>query len=274
VPPRVAPSRSKESTIGLLTAGLVTVSPSTRYVLVEDEDDIKFYAAIRDILVDYGPSRDPRAIQPAPTIVFLPASTGAGKAKVGGGRTVVQAWVEKFDQPPLNELFRGIVDRDSGNASTSRVHVIGRHSIENYLCDPLVLFGLLLDAGTAPNVPGVTISTGDEHRLRTADAPALQLIVETIQGIAEPGIGAVDTSPRPVTFTNGRTITYPAWMIDYRGHDLLQVYQRAFGGPAVINPPRLEKNLRRVRLVPTELADIFSRLQSEVGASPNTPALP
>jgi hypothetical protein len=38
---------------------------------------------------------------------------------------------------------------------------IARYSIENYLLDPFVVFGLLLDAGMAPPVPGVTITRGD-----------------------------------------------------------------------------------------------------------------
>ncbi len=40
---RIVPSASKARTIGLLTSGLVTVSATTRYVLVEDETDVAFY---------------------------------------------------------------------------------------------------------------------------------------------------------------------------------------------------------------------------------------
>jgi hypothetical protein len=97
--PRIRPSPGKYHTIGLLTAGLVVVSPNTRFVLVEDQDDVEFYDVIRNILTDYGPSRDDKAIAPTPTLVFLPASVGKGSGKVSGGKSVVKQWVEKFDAP-------------------------------------------------------------------------------------------------------------------------------------------------------------------------------
>lgn len=262
--PRISPSRSKADTIGLLTAGLVIVSRSTRYVLVEDDGDVEFYGVIRDILSDYGPSCDPRALKTSPSLVFLPASLGTGPTKVGGGKNVVLQWVEKLNQPPLEQIIRGIIDRDSGNTSTQRVLVLARHSIENYLLDPFVVYGVLLDQGTCPVIKGISISRGDEHRLRTMTQPQLQAIMGAMRSIVEPnvpGLKPEETTPRAVCFTNGRIVEYPGWMIDRRGHDLLPLYQSAFGGPGVISPPRLYGSLRRVRLIPTELPDILDKLQ-------------
>ncbi len=264
VQPRIRRSPSQAETIGLLTSGLVTVSPTTRYVLVEDDDDVKFYGAVRDILTDYGPSRDPRAIKPAPSIVFLPASSGSGKGKVGGGKTVVEAWINKFDRPPLDKLIRGVIDRDGTNTATARIAVLGRYSIENYYLDPFVVFGLLLEAQRAPAISNVTISSGDEHRIRISNNAELQAIVDVIRNLVEPAIAAQapDTTPHTVTFTIGRSVQYPAWMLYHRGHDLLPAYQSVFGGASVISPPRLERSLRRTRLIPSELADIFDGLQA------------
>lgn len=263
--PRIRRSRSPADTIGLLTAGLVTVSSSTRYVLVEDEYDVKFYSTIRDILTDYGPSRDPRAIKPAPTIVFLPASTRTSKAKVAGGKSVVEGWVNKFDQPPLDNLVRGVIDRDTDNTATPRIAVLGRYSVENYLLDPFVVFALLLAERCTFTVPGVAITAGDEHRIRSLDVSRLQAIVSAIANPVEHLLAHQanpNTSPRTVKFTNGKRVQYPAWMLDHRGHDLMPAYQSAFGGPGVVNPPRLEQSLRRTRLIPSELADIFNDFQA------------
>lgn len=262
--PRISASKSKADTVGLLTAGLVIVSPSTRQVLVEDDADVEFYGAVRDTLSDYGPSRDPRALKPSPSLVFLPASLGTGHGKVGGGKSVVSQWIEKLDQPPLGEIFRGIIDRDTGNAPTSRIYVLSRYSIENYLLDPFVVFGVLLDQGTAPAITGVSISQGDEHLLRTMPEAKLQAIVAAIRTLVEPaisGLTALETGPHPVSFTNGKTVEYPNWMIDRRGHDLLPLYQSVLGGPGVISRLRLYRSLRRVRLMPVELADIMEKLQ-------------
>jgi AAA domain, putative AbiEii toxin, Type IV TA system len=104
--PRIRRPASKAEAIGMLTSGLVIVSPGTRFVLVEDEDDAKFYNAVRDILSDQGPSKDKKALKPAPSLVFMPASTGKAHAKTAGGKNVVMQWVEKFDASPLIEMFR------------------------------------------------------------------------------------------------------------------------------------------------------------------------
>jgi AAA domain, putative AbiEii toxin, Type IV TA system len=263
--PRITASKSKADTIGLLTAGLVIVSAGTRYVLVEDEDDVQFYDSLRAILTDYGPSRDLRAIKPSPTLVFLPASLGKGSGKIGGGKNVVLQWVEKFDQPPLDELVRGITDRDTGNVATNRIPVLGRYSIENYLLDPFNVFGVLLEEGIAPPIGGVSISQGDEHRIRTLAENELQSILDAVRALLEPalsGLTSTEKSSLSVSFTNGKIVNYPRWMIDRRGHDLLPAYQAALGGPKLISPPRLIRSLSRVRLLPEELAEIFEILQS------------
>ena len=85
--------------------------------------------------------------------------------------------VEKFNAPPLNQFFRGIIDLDTGNKPTERIQVLGRYSIENYLLDPFVVFGIMLDEGTAPPITGLSISKGDEHRLRTMSEAELQSIL-------------------------------------------------------------------------------------------------
>ncbi len=263
--PRIRPSRSKAETIGLLTSGLVIVTPSTRFVFVEDEDDTVFYSSVRDILTDYGPSRDNRAIKSAPSIVFLPASIGKGSQKTSGGKTVVETWVDKFDQPPLDQLFRGIVDKDIGNNPTNRVFVLGRYSIENYFLDPIVVFGVLLDQGTAPTIDGLSITSGDEHRIRALTRSNLQLIVDSIRTILEPkvpNLSTAETELVTVRFTNGSEADYPKWMIDRRGHDLLPLYQANLGGSGIVSPPRLYRSLRRIRLIPIELAEIMEKIQT------------
>jgi hypothetical protein len=135
----------RQDVVSLLTAGLLTVSRSTKSCFVEDEVDVEFYEAIRDILTDYGPSRDPAALKTSPSIHFIAASIGSGKAKTPGGRTIVEKWVEKLDAEPLNRTFVGLIDRDSSNAPKNRIYVLRRYSFENYMLDPLNIFGLLLE---------------------------------------------------------------------------------------------------------------------------------
>jgi predicted ATPase len=261
--PRISRAPSKEHAVGLLTAGLVTVSASTRHVLVEDDDDVEFFNMLRDVLTDFGPTRDPRAMKPAPTVTFLPASLGAGRTKISGGKSVVSQWLDKLGTPPLSELFLGVIDHDSGNSPTDRIRVLRRYSIENYYLDPFVVFAVLVDQGTAPSVDGVSVPQGQEHLIRTLPAPQLQAIVSAVQAAVEPSTnGRQSSDTQEVSFTNGMKVGYPEWMITHRGHDLLPIYQRVFGGPGILSLPRLQRAFKRVRLVPSELADLMASLQS------------
>jgi energy-coupling factor transporter ATP-binding protein EcfA2 len=261
--PRIRRPASKAEAIGLLTSGLVIVSPGTRFVLVEDEEDLKFYSAIRDVLADQGPSKDPKALKPAPSLVFMPASTGKGSGKTGGGKSAVTQWVEKLNAAPLNEMFHGIIDLDEGNTSGPRIHVLSRYSIENYQLDPIIVLGVLIEEKKAPSLPNVAVTLGDEHQLRTLPASALQSVVDYVAQQVETALGTLTSSEKAlttVTFTNGIELNYPGWMVAKRGHDLFSIYQKVFGQP-VITPPKLERSFRRARLVPMELAEIMSRLQ-------------
>jgi hypothetical protein len=249
--------------VSILTAGLITVSRSTKYCFVEDEDDVAFYTALYAVLSDKGPSRDSMTLNPSPTLVFIPASIGSGTTKISGGSTVVAKWINKLDDGHLKEIFFGIVDDDNGAAATDRVLTIGRYSFENYLLDPITVFALLLENGTAPPVPGVAISSGDEHLLRLQDSGSLQAIVNTICNaieMAEPSLGSHAKST--VQFTSGVEVQMPEWVLKKRGHDLLPIVQKVFGGPQTINPPRLIKAMQRCRIIPKELAALFHRIQS------------
>lgn len=260
---RILPVTDRGAINSMLTAGLITVSRATRFCFVEDEDDVRFYNAVLDILTDAGPSKDPHAIQPTPSLVFIAASVGKGAQKISGGKSIVEKWIDKLDAPPLTTTFLGVLDRDIGNLPSARIKVIGRYSFENYLLDPLNVYGLLLENSTAPGISGVNVSSGDEHVLRNLPTISLQAISDAITAEVERGNPSLVTSARVnVTYTRGVELQVPKWLVDHRGHDLLPMYQGAWGGPEIINPVRLTKALRRVRLLPIELANLLRELQA------------
>ncbi len=253
----------RADTIAMLTSGLVTVSRSTKFCFVEDQEDVAFYETIYDILLDKGPSQDPMALKASPSIAFIPASIGTGPAKISGGWSVVTKWVDKLDTDPLDRTFFGIIDRDSSNVSTKRVLTIGRYSYENYILDPTVIFALVLEDGNAPILSGVNITPGDEHQIRLLNDTQLQSIVDTVcekMCRSEPSLSMTPTTT--VRYTNGVTVEAPLWVENHQGHSLLRVAQIAFGGSRVVTPPRLLKALRRCRLLPVELAILMKTLQS------------
>ena len=254
---------NRDDIISVLTAGVITVSRTTKYCFVEDEGDVAFYTALNAILSDKGPSRDRMALEPSPTLVFIPASIGTGSSKISGGSTVVAKWVNKLDDGHLKGIFFGIIDDDDGAPATDRVFAIGRYSFENYLLDPINVFALLLENGSAPAVPGVEVSSGDEHLLRLLGSNGLQSITNTICDaleLKEPSLAG--QSRIGVNFSSGAQVEMPTWVLRKRGHDLLPVVQSAFGGAQTINPPRLIKAMKRCRVVPVELAALLRRIQS------------
>jgi len=88
-------------------------------------------------------------------------------------------------------------------------------------------------------------------------------MVDAIVRIVEPTIADLqsgDKLDRPVTFTNGKAITYPAWFLDRQGHSLYQIFQAAFTS-TIIGRAALLQMWRRVRIVPAELAMILRELQ-------------
>jgi hypothetical protein len=256
--PRVRRSESREKTVALLTAGLVTVTESTRYVFVEDADDARFYGVIRDLLTDYGPAKDPYCLAPVPSIVFLSVSAGAG-----GGKMQVAKWVEKFDNSPLESSFLGLIDLDTGNAARSRMSVIGRYSIENYMLDPLTVYGALLDVGLAPRIQGVDLVVGKEHTLKMLEPASIQSIANAVIEAVKPKLGIVSDAEKArvnVPYTTGALVELPMWLLYRSGHDLMNSFRAALGAEA-INKNSLLKASQRVRMIPSDLAGVLRGLQ-------------
>jgi hypothetical protein len=108
------------------------------------------------------------------------------------------------------------------------------------------------------------LDDGESASLRVSDEK-LQTIVDYVQAQVQPklsNLSAADTQPETIEFTNGRKVQYPSWMVERRGHDLLPLFQSAFGGASVVSPPRLVKSLQRVRLISKDIAHLFAQLQA------------
>jgi predicted ATPase len=260
--PEIKPITQRSEAISILTAGMITVSRSTKFCFVEDDTDVSFFTALTDVLMDQGPGRDPHALQPVPAIAFIPASVGVGRDKTAGGSTVVQKWVGKLDAEPIDSIFVGIIDKDSGNAASERIYVVSRYSIENYLLDPFNIFCLLLDNGIAPTIEDFKITPGTEFIIKLQKEELLQKIANAIISIIESGLPHLKNDKfMSVEYTNGSSIKLPGWIIDYRGHDLMASVQQVFRGPRFVNPPNLIKVMRRCRMIPKDLADTLHQIQ-------------
>lgn len=243
----------KWEAVSTLTAGIVTVGPHTKHVFVEDIDDAAFYTAAAAVTEALDPTF------PKGRLVFLPANKDkADPSKPGdGGCTRVLAWVGDMQTPSV----AGLIDRDGAAVDVldpQRIWRVGRHSLENYLLDPLLLATFV---ARIQNKPLNTFKpfVGNERALLSASAAELQPVVdEVVAAVAQPLHPTADTDPHEIAYVNGPTLTVPGWWLSTRGHDLYKHIQPALGFPPV--PAKLTEMLTLTRLVPDELAAIFRKI--------------
>ncbi len=254
LPPRIRPVTSRSEAIARLTGNLVSVVPGTRSVLVEDAEDAAFYEDVVRALVL---AQCPLA---GATLVFFPASLGTGSKKVAGGSKQVLGWVRKLRAAEL-ETVHGLIDRDRSNQPEPGVHVIQRHSHENYLYDPLTVFCALLDGGKAPSIPEITLGPGDEHKVSELAESELQRLVDAVMAPVGVRLGAQNAGEASVEYTNGKTIQLPTWAIDTRGHDLANAFRSEYG-PRTVGTTVLRRFMLRLRMIPKCLRESLETISS------------
>jgi hypothetical protein len=168
----------------------------------------------------------------ASSLVFLPARADRGE----GGRSVVSRAVRDHrDEGRLNNYF-GIVDRDvSDSASISApLFTLGsRYSLENYLCDPLLIAALMVrekhlhQSRYAEIASAIQIERhpGTWGALKILEGDDLQVIVDAVLDLTEP---QGDVAPVECPLLGGAVVRLPQWLLDVRGHDLVPVMLDAF----------------------------------------------
>jgi energy-coupling factor transporter ATP-binding protein EcfA2 len=258
--PQIKPLKSKEYGIGLLTEGLVVVKSNSKYVLVEDKDDAKFYKEVFSIL------KNDKLVNEHITVVFIPASNKS--TNTSGGCTVVRSWVEKFVKEGADDIFQGLMDYDNGTnkketvVPTKNLHVISRYSLENYLLDPILVFSSLMHDNSGYSVSGIELSHRDEHKIASLTENELQIIADKIFSEVELTIYDLreeEKQKEEINFTNGKRLLYPKWFLNRRGHDLYSLFKLKF--TKAINHNLLINALERQRFIPSDLQATILNLQ-------------
>jgi hypothetical protein len=80
-----------------------------------------------------------------PPLKFMSASRSL-KDNADGGKDQIHQWTRKLSEIS-HSRFRGLVDREKSETGTDAVSVLNRHSIENYLFDPLTVAAYLVHRG-------------------------------------------------------------------------------------------------------------------------------
>lgn len=263
--PRIRKSPTKNHAVSLLTAGLVYVGEGTKYILVEDKDDVDFYSYIYSQLIIDG------NINADIPLVFIPASTKINSGEiVSGGKGIVQGWVDKIYDSGLVNILNGLIDADNGNEISDGVYKIDRYSIENYLADPLLVYAALLDKEEAPEIEGIELSVGEEYKLKILGIEDLQKVIDVIVGICEqevktnfPDVTELNGLNRiEVNFVDGKKLFYPQWLIEKRGKTIIhQVYNTVFTS-RVVNFKTLYKAMRKLNIFPEDIANKFMEIKT------------
>lgn len=259
--PRIKKSTSKNHAISLLTSGLIFVGQGTKYILVEDEDDVDFYSFLFTTLTNEG------IIQGDIPLVFIPASSSTKS----GGKTVVSDWVDKLRNSGLGEIMRGLIDEDNGNRANDGISKIVRYSIENYLVDPIVTYAALMDKEQHFELDGTSLKVGEEYKLKLLPEADIQKIANEVFNKLEVNIKNYfpsdwqesEKNRLEVQFINGVKLQYPEWLIKRRGKTLLNsLYNNVFGS-GTVNHQSLLKALRKIEFIPTDIPELFENIQNE-----------
>ena len=252
---------SKDSALGILTAGVPTLSvnyENRRQVFVESKFDVKYYSALYLLAKGY--------LHPDISLTFIASGVG-GMGNCDQVKSVVTQLREGG-----NCTAMGVVDWDKKNTSQAGVFAMGeneRYSIDNFILDPTLLGFLLLrekfaspaDFGLKPDTKYMDIGSFGQLQL--------QSVANYLVGKISPSSSGTE-GDELVEFRYLRevAVTVPKWFAHMQGHDLEQRAKEAF--PQLLryrDEPDLklaiiEKVLDDLPMfVPSSFATMFRKLQ-------------
>jgi len=218
--PRIVKA-SKDTAISVLTAGVPTLSinyENRRQVFVESKHDVYIYEKLYEKLGD--------KLIPEISLNFISSGVG-GRGNCDQVKEVVNS-LAKYG----NRSIYGIIDWDSKNDGNDYVRVLGknnRHSIENYIFDPLLVAAFLIREKWIDKAV-LGLNAKDKYTDFTIFNDAkLQAIanfmVTKVQGeIKTP----TSTDLRESEYINGRRIKLPIWFVLIQGHELETIIKNLF----------------------------------------------
>lgn len=205
---------TRDEGVQALTVGVPILSiniANRRQVFVESQHDVLLYERIAEVARPH--------LAPDISLSFM----AAGHEKNGGCGLLISL-VKQLNEAG-NRAVYGIVDWDGTRTADGNLRVLGesmRHSIENYLLDPILIGALLLrekaKALYSAAQSGLPLLEGKENYFNLGDFSD-----ERLQRIANAVFAALNISLQdviPVRYVNNRVIQVPQEYLITRGHDL------------------------------------------------------
>ncbi len=211
--PRQFVNVSRAQAVESLTSGFVTVLPSSRVVIVESKIDAETFSMYFRCVSARG------SVGSRISLTFLSASMRDSSG--GGGVEEVKKWVPKLSEAFQELGFFGLIDRDAGNSERDGIKVIKRHSIENYLFDPLTIAAFLINNGVFDLFGSCSMCNRNYHRISDISISEAQSLVDDVCAFLMKD--ELDQGERRVEVRYLRSdlkILVPAWVVDMEGHRL------------------------------------------------------
>lgn len=252
---------SKQDALELMSEGLLTVRSNTRFVFVEDNDDISFYTQIYEWATQDG------RLETNPTMKFIAASKGDDS----GGKNKVTTIVSKFNDTDIRNMIWGLCDKDRDFNNKQNIQLIDRYSFENYTHDPLILAVALILKGKHTDFTSLPeINQGEWSEFLNSEKSTRQILIDAvcskIEDFAQTSSISLDTSNRftdkfyLARRTGSIEVDYPSWVrtengkYKIRGRLILNSSSPFHG---VINDDDIKTAYATLRIVPLSLLKPF-----------------
>lgn len=254
---------NKDTALSLLMAGVPSISiiyENRRQVFVESHLDVQYYDQIlRKIKTK---------LHPAVSLSFIASS----ESKIGGCAHVKDIVDQLCGHG--NATIRGLIDWDNHNQPTGKVVVLGydsRHSIENFILDPLLVAMLLFQDKSIQR-----IDLGMEEHESSADIAKmsqarLQRIVDYIVGQIVSETPGDEGELIKCEYIGGQNVLLPKLYLQMRGHALEDLLKLKFDGLKKYHRTNDLKVtiLKRIvdefpNLLPLGLLEAFRKLQEPI----------
>jgi hypothetical protein len=189
-----------------------------RLVFVESQHDAQYYDALSATLAGW-------LRTPIVSVFQSSGYTTKDKARKGDGKANVKYLVNSLTKTGIQDVY-GLCDGDgAGKGGSDRLLHLGdgrRHSIENYVFDPL-LIALLLNKNkwwdqVTPEDMGLKRTNHIWCELDQADAATLQTAADAILSVVGPPGAVTTTGSRTARLAGGGKLRLPIWFLEEQGH--------------------------------------------------------
>jgi predicted ATP-dependent endonuclease of OLD family len=320
--PSINSVTDKSEAVNLLTGNLLTINDNFGVVFTESFDDANFFQEVFEHLCSLGTvnSNLPLKFRPVANKIAGKAKNkgGVSHAEENGGKASVKLIVEKFRKVGLGDFVLGIIDSDK-TAENPRGNVIKdggglvapqqRHSIENYLCDPVILLFLISNTGlrtpkydefrTLLKEQGETDNFFNKEDLQSSLNNFFETVLTKLEkyhkqmtseygskfsdNLLESIISDIKSKDvENVTYENGTSVEMPKSFLNVRGHDLSRVMLIALQDQKIkikknadLNNNELVASFKKLSelqtgFIPRDLADSMKLLQTYLNKESQT----